>query len=89
MDVSVTGFSVISPERYQVGQQIQSTIDSGGNQFKGSASVQSIKMLPIGKTRYGFHCSDNRGRKGGLAEGLQKLSMEMQRLQLRRRSGAA
>ncbi len=87
MDVSQTGFSVVSSSQFQIGQVVPIEFVFEGQKFIGTAAMQGMKELPSGKSRYGFHVVEERGST--LADGLNKLSIAIQRLQLQRRSGAA
>ncbi|MCK4874146.1 MAG: hypothetical protein KAS72_15595 [Phycisphaerales bacterium] len=87
LDVSATGFSGMSNSEYPKGKTVEATLFFQGKEFKGQATIQSIKELDPGRTRYGLYCTDERG--SDLTKGLQKISMAVQRQQLRRQAGAA
>ena len=56
-------------------------------QFTGSACIQSIKELITGRTRYGLRSNGRRRGAGNLDRGQQKISMVVQRAQLKRQAG--
>lgn len=87
LDVSATGFSIIFQQPFQQGQVVRATLHYEGKSFNGTAIVQSIKPLPGGKARYGLHCAGDGVSNAQLRNGLQKISAEIQRQQLRRQSG--
>ncbi|MCB9845289.1 MAG: hypothetical protein H6811_04805 [Phycisphaeraceae bacterium] len=87
-DVSVTGFSVIAAGPLAQGEVVRVALGHDRATFSGRACVQSIKQLPSGQTRFGFHCVQDKGAAGNLPQGLQTISMAVQREQLRRLAGA-
>jgi hypothetical protein len=87
-DVSVTGFAVISHKPYKAGQVIDAELLFEANRFTGQTSIQSVSVLPDGKTRYGVNCVKATGTDT-LANGVQKISMAVQRQQLSRLAGGA
>lgn len=86
VDVSATGVAFITPEQLTLGDAVDLTIEVGGRRFEGRGFVQSVKEVRQGY-RYGVLCS-NTGT-GLIQKGLQQLTMDAQRSQLRRLSGAA
>ncbi|MDH3584478.1 MAG: hypothetical protein OER86_09710 [Phycisphaerae bacterium] len=87
LDVSVTGFAIVSTEVYIAGNTVPVTLNYEDEIFTGRARVQSVVQLDDGRFRYGLWCADERPDTGTLPEGLQKITMAMQREQLRRVSG--
>jgi hypothetical protein len=88
LDVSATGYAVLSTKVYKVGQVLDGAVMLRRETFRGRVCIQSAKDLGRGRFRYGLNCADERTRAGGLKEGLPKLTMDIQLEQLRRRSGA-
>lgn len=89
LDVSATGFSVMSSRQYPIGASLAITLRFDGVAFSGTASVLSVKELAAQKWRYGLHCLEERKPGGNhLKNGLRRISMEVQRQHLRRRAGA-
>ncbi|MFG0329667.1 MAG: PilZ domain-containing protein [Phycisphaerales bacterium] len=88
VDVSATGFSVITDEKFNIGDILPVHLVYDGREFRGSASIQSIRDIGRGKIRYGLHCVDNRSQSADLPKGLQFVSMSVQRQHLRRLRGA-
>jgi len=87
VDVSATGFAIITKQHLQVGQVVPVCPKFEGKKFEGEACVQSIRHLGDGRIRYGMHCVTKRGA-GMLMRGLQQISMAIQRQQLKRMSRA-
>jgi hypothetical protein len=73
MDVSPTGFSLISVDEHEIGDIVTATIQYDGVQYSGSTRVQSKRILRDGRVRYGLHCIDKAYR-----EAVQQLVMEVQ-----------
>ncbi|MCH7808162.1 MAG: hypothetical protein IIB60_02955 [Planctomycetes bacterium] len=84
LDVSATGFSVIAAKHYGIGTLVNTSIEHEGQTCIGNVSVQSVRPLEKGWIRYGLHCADAKKSDDNLAEGLQQLSIQVQREQLRR-----
>lgn len=89
LDVSATGFAVVSSQELLVGQIVDVSPHHDGQSFPGQASVQSVRDLGAGRFRYGMHCTDERGGDRTLVNGLQQISAAVQRQQLRRMAGKA
>ena len=88
LDVSSTGFAVVASQRYSVGKILDATIGYEGKSYNGKLSVQSVRELSPGRIRYGLHCTEAKKTPGNLAQGLQQMSIQIQRAQLRRLAGA-
>ena len=88
LDVSSTGFSVIAAESYSIGNVVDVSIEYGDQSHSGKVSIQSIRELSPGRIRYGLHCTEAMALPGSLAQGLQQMSVQIQRAQLRRMAGA-
>jgi PilZ domain len=90
LDISMTGCSIVATTPYPVGSSRTLKMQFDGQQFTGSAVVQSIREIDGGRFRYGLHCAETiGGKKSDLTRGLQSISVAIQRLQLRRQAGAA
>ena len=89
LDVSITGFAVISGVDHKVGAVVPVKFSFDGKSYAGTACIQSVRELADGSIRYGLLCGDEGKANSQLKDGLHKLSMAVQREQLRRRSGAA
>jgi hypothetical protein len=89
LDVSATGFAVMSHEKYESGRMIEVAVYYEGESLEGSVCVQSMRDLGGGQYRYGMHCADRRGSDRALLDGLKKICTDIQRQQLRRLSGKA
>lgn len=88
-DVSVSGFSVIAEASLEPGSVQRITLHHEGKTFVGEAAVQSVKDLGKGKMRFGFVCADASASRTPLKQGLQQISVAVQRQQLKRLAGAA
>lgn len=87
VDVSATGFGFLSTERLMLGETLEIEFTVGGKTIKGSGIIQSLKEVRNG-FRYGMVCVLD-GGASGMALALQQLTVDAQRTQLRRLSGAA
>ena len=87
VDVSAAGVGFLNERKLKLGDSVDIEINVHGKVSSGSGFVQSIKEVKTGY-RYGLLCVEDKG-KGGLAKGLQQLTMDAQRTQLRRLAGAA
>lgn len=88
LDVSPTGLSVISKERYRIGDMLDVSIVEGAQSFAGIAKVHSVRDTGLGWTRYGLCCVSDRNSKKSLGDGLRQISMRLQREQLSRAAGS-
>lgn len=86
MDISATGFAFATNQKYDVNQRLDAELNDEGENFRGRVIIQNCKDLGGGRYRYGVHCVDDH-RTGNLHKGVQRLSMAIQRRQLRRVSG--
>ncbi len=87
VDVSATGVGSLTDERMSLGDPLDIEVTVLGKTCNGRGVIQSVQEVRAGY-RYGLLCSGYKGA-GGLPKGLQKLTMDAQRTQLRRLSGAA
>ena len=86
IDISAEGFAVIVPDRLDLGSVVSIKLMCDGRCVESPARVQTVKELEGGKFRYGFLVPrDNVSARTAI----QKVSAEMQRLQLKRLRGAA
>lgn len=88
VDASASGFAIMSGASHAIGQTLSVSIDFAGERFEGMATVQSAEHLPAGSTRFGLHLATGAGAGRNLKTGLQRVTAEVQRIQLRRRAGA-
>lgn len=85
VDVSATGLGFVCNTRMKIGEGVDFSFELHGTTYSGRGFIQSHKEERSGH-RYGLLCtSDN----PALTKGLQHLTMDAQRTQLRRLSGAA
>ncbi len=87
LDVSRTGFSVISSRNYAIGSIVEATVTHQGEEYRGRVSVQSICALSKGRIRYGLLCVQNRESVGNMLRGLELMTTSLQSQQLRRLAG--
>ncbi len=89
VDVSCTGFSVISSRNHVIGNIIQATLNHQGKEYTGDVCVQCIRELSKGQIRYGLLCVENRASTGNMLQGLQDMTVSLQSEQLRRLAATA
>lgn len=87
-DVSATGLAVISTQRLSIGDTLEVAFRYDGIDAKGSVCVQSVRELPDGEVRYGLHSIGKDKPSREFRDALNRISLAVQRLQLRRLSGA-
>ena len=85
-DASATGFSFVSSSEFRAGQILDVVFEYDGRKYCGQASVQSLKALENGSTRYGMHCITEKGQ-GDLQMGMKAVNLSVQRRQLKRLAG--
>lgn len=88
-DVCVTGFAVVSPRQYKIGQVLGVDLLFEGTRYTGQASIQSMTQMPDGQARYGVNCVKAPASPRSLSKGVQQVSMSVQRRQLSRLAGGA
>lgn len=88
-DVSVTGFSIISNRQHASGSVLPIILHHEGQRYAGNAAIQSVNTLDDGRFRYGFLCADEKSHHTALKQGLQQISVAVQRQQLKRMAGVA
>ncbi len=84
LDVSCTGFSVISSRKYAIGTIVEAKLTHEGEEYCGRVSVQSIRDLGKGRIRYGLYCLEDKTFAGNMPRGLQLMTALLQSEQLRR-----
>ncbi len=89
LDVSCTGFSVISSRDHVIGSIVEATLSYLGEKYNGKVSVQSIRELSKGRIRCGLYCLEDRASAGNMLRGLQVMTFSLQSEQLRRLAGTA
>lgn len=80
VDVSVEGFGVISPSRWDIGSSVQATLHFADHEFSGRACVCNFTNLEHDQTRYGLQVLKE---EASLRNGLQEIAADIQRRQLR------
>ena len=88
-DVSATGFAVIAPGNFQIGQVIDAVVTYEDKTYTGRVSIQSVREMTNGKTRYGVNCVKDSTSSASLVHGVRDISMAEQRRQLGRMSRGA
>ena len=84
LDVSATGFAVLTEERLNIGDVVKTALSLEGDTFTGQVSVQNTGSFADGLTRYGLYCVDEGEPGYDLQSGLLRISVYVQREQLRR-----
>jgi hypothetical protein len=86
VDVSPEGIAVITSQGFSIGTTVKIALAHEDNKIAADARIQTIKVLPTGKVRYGLLVPNTNpiARKA-----LLKMSMGFQRTQLKRLAGAA
>lgn len=85
-DVSATGFSVATPQRLNVGDEVEASVVYDAARYTGVACVQSVRELRDGRFRYGVVCVKESRVQSALQNGINKISMMAQRDHLKRLS---
>lgn len=86
VDISPEGFAAIISRKLNLGSLVKIKLNGEGQTFEASARVQTVQERGGGKFRYGFLVpQDNAAAR----KKMQQISMETQRLQLKRLRGAA
>ena len=86
VDISPEGFAAIVTDRLDLGSVLTVKLDCDGRTVESPARVQAVKDLSSGQFRYGFLVPRS---KITARNALQKISADMQRMQLKRLRGAA
>jgi len=85
LDVSVSGLACIAATRHRIGDTLRIALPFEGDVYEGPCCVQNIVPLEDGRFRYGLHCVERRISPASLKRGLQRVTMTLQRDELRRR----
>lgn len=85
-DVSPEGLGVISPKPLTVGSTVEVTLHMEAFSIQDKMKVLCSKTLPSGKLRFGLYVP---GKTSQSRRTLEKMAGHLQRVQLRRLSGAA
>ncbi len=88
LDISSSGFSLLSSREHSYGSLVEVTLEYGEKTYTGQARIQNIIEHPRGVFRYGLHGIEDKQAESELGKGRQVISMDIQRLQLRRRTGS-
>lgn len=88
LDISSSGFSLLSLREHAYGSLVEVTLEYGQNKYSGQARIQNIIEHPRGVFRYGLYGIEDKKVDSELTKGRQVISMDIQRLQLRRRTGS-
>lgn len=89
LDVSASGFSVMSTQEHKISAIVDTGLFHEGESYSGRVRIQSIRDMSPDGIRYGLYCVDEKASSANLAQGLRKMSMDLQRKQLRRLAGKA
>ena len=87
LDVGCGGLSAAATEQYEIGRVLNITLKYEDVEYAGPVTVQSIREMSNGRTRYGLASVDRVGVPNSLTKGLPKVFMSLQRAQLRRMAG--
>lgn len=85
LNVSASGLSVLTAATFELYATPDASVRHEGKTYSGRVSVQSVLPMGKGQIRYGLHCVDS---SGNLETGLRKMTMAIQRTQLRRLASA-
>ena len=80
---------MIASERHRIGSTIDASFNYEGNRFNGRVSIQSTRGLRGDWVRYGLMCIDENRSAGNIAMGLKRMTVAIQRQQLRRLAAIA
>ncbi|HMB96090.1 MAG TPA: PilZ domain-containing protein [Tepidisphaeraceae bacterium] len=86
VDVSAEGFAVVCKRPLTVGEMVEVSLSHEGVHIAAAMKVQGVNELSNGTLRFGLFAPE---KKSPARAGLQKLSLIMQRQQLKRFAGAA
>lgn len=84
LDVSATGFAVLTDKPLTIGDIVKAVLSLDGDTFTGEVSVQNAGTFADGLTRYGLYCVSEGEPGYDLQSGLLRISVHVQREQLRR-----
>jgi hypothetical protein len=86
-DISATGLAVAAVGRHSIGEALTVRFQHESTVAQGTVCVQSVRELPSGRFRYGLHSIGREKSDQEFRDALNKISLSVQRLQLRRLSG--
>lgn len=84
LDVSATGFAIVTDKRLNIGDILKADLSLEGDTFSGQVSVQNTGAFKDDLVRYGLYCVDEGEPGYDLQSGLLRISVYVQREQLRR-----
>jgi hypothetical protein len=85
-DISPNGCAILATTSYPVGKSLTMIIRHDGTTYTGAVTVQNTRDADEGRFRHGLRCVENSAE---LRQGLQRITMAVQRDQLKRIQGAA
>ena len=88
LDISSSGFSLLSSREHAYGSLVEVALAFGPDTYSGKVRIQNVIENPKGVFRYGLRRVEDTMIDHELATGCQVISMEIQRMQLRRRTGS-
>jgi len=86
-DISATGLAVTSTSKYKIGDTVGVQFRFESTTAKGTVCVQSVRELDSGRFRYGLHSIGRDKADREFRDALNKISLGVQRMQLKRLSG--
>jgi hypothetical protein len=86
-DISATGLAVTAITRHAIGAHVPVRFRHESITASGTVCVQSVRELPSGRFRYGLHSVGRDKADREFRDALNRISLSVQRLQLRRLSG--
>ena len=88
LDVSHAGFSIIAAGTYGIGEVLDVRLHYEGETFAGKACIQSMRDLSRGRRRFGLLALFDKQSGRDLQNGLRRMTVSIQRKQLRHLAGA-
>ena len=86
LDMSASGCAVLTSFRHSTGSVIEITLPFEGSRFTGKGRVHSVRETSSDRFRIGLACAGDQKAGDELREGLNTITMSIQRQQLRRRA---
>ena len=86
-DISATGLAVVASTSYKIGDNVHVSFQYESFAAEGITCVQSVRELHSGRFRYGLHSIGKDKSDREFRELLARITLAVQRLQLKRRSG--
>ena len=86
LDTSATGCAVLTNFRYSIGSVLEIALPYQGSWFTGKGRVHSVRETSSDRFRIGLACVGDQKAGDELREGLNTITMSIQREQLRRRA---